>query len=112
MTTITDIIKKEYLINKKNVDFLKRLDKNIFLNEPDKNILLTIEVNEILKNSISEVDFRINWAKKTTHEKLWFLKYVLLPINEATTYEEVLKICFRYKYNGIIYNSLMLMIKK
>ncbi len=112
MKTITDIIKKEYLIDKKNIDFLQKLDTNIFLNEPDKNMLLTIEVNEILKNSISEGDYRINWAKETTHTKLWFLKYVLLPINEATTHEEVLKICFRSKYNSIIYNSLMLMIKK
>lgn len=109
---IKDIIKKEYLINKKNIDFIKKLDDNIFLNEPNKNVLLTTEANEVLKNSICENDYRINWDKKTTHEKIWFLKYVLLPINEAGTYREILKICFSHKYNTTIYNSLMLMIKK
>jgi hypothetical protein len=106
------LIKNEYIININDKKYLENFDENRFLKNIENDILLKIEVENIIKNSISDLDYKLNWYKKTTHEKLWFLIYVLLPVNKAKNHKDFINVWAGSSYNKTIYNSLMLMTKR
>ncbi|AKG94248.1 hypothetical protein AVT43_gp74 [Polaribacter phage P12002L] len=106
-----DLIKKDYIISKKNINWLENFNKNKFLQNPDDDILLSIEVEDILKESINKVDYKVNWIKQTTHEKLWFLVYVLLPMNKAKNYKNLIQVVFKTKLSSVIMNTVFNILK-
>lgn len=107
-----DLIKKDYIINDKNKNWLENVvNKDIFLKNIDNNILLSIQVDDVLKESLNKIDYKINWINKTTHEKLWFLIYVLLPMNKAKTYKELTKVIFKTKLSSICMNTVFNILK-
>lgn len=106
-----DLIKKDYIISKKNINWLENFNTNKFLQNPDDDILLSIEVDGILKESINKVDYKVNWKKQTTHEKLWFLYYVLMPMNKAKNYKSLVQVVFKTKLSSVIMNTVFNILK-
>jgi len=104
-----NVLKKDYIMNKKDINFIlscsnKFLDINL-----NNDFLYSVTINDVLKNSISELDYKLNWKKQDTHTKLWFLTYVLIPINNAKNYQDLFNITYNQLIDIVMRNSIALM---
>ena len=103
------ILKKDYYMNESDIKFIKSCGDKFHL-DINKDFLYSSTIDDVLKNSINEIDYKLNWVKKDTLLKLWFLTYILIPINEAVNYKDLFKVVYNQQSLDLVCrNSILLM---
>jgi len=116
------ILNEEYHISDENIELLNNSEKQICKEGAEKDILYKSLLLNIFKETMPDHCFTLGgWGVKHFEkesanaefwEKRWFLYYVLLPIQEARTYKEIVKIvACQHGHASRVTNSIQLMIK-
>jgi len=73
----------------------------------DDDFLYKNTIDDTLQESISKLDYSLNWAKIGTHEKLWFLYYILIPVNESKNYRDMFRAIYNQNIPKVMQNSIL-----
>ena len=103
------VLRSEYTITEKNIQFIKSCKDQFFNANLENDILYKHTIDDVLKDSISKLDYSLNWSKIDTHSKLWFLTYILIPVNESKTYKDLFKVVYNQNINKVMQNSILQM---
>ena len=101
------ILRNEYTMTDKNIHFIKTCENQFFNTNLENDFLYKCTIDDVLKDSISKLDYKLNWKNIDTHRKLWFLTYILIPINEAKTYKDLFLAVKNQNIDKVMRNSIL-----